>query len=95
MDKLTIAVLELLLFPEHFNNIVAECRESSSQHIVGDVLKTLLHDGFVSPLRLDESGNFVRSIGYDSDDMRAYYYQITAKGIDVLNAHHQVHKTNQ
>ena len=87
--------LELLLFPENFNNVVAECRISDSRHIVGDVLKTLLHDGLVSPLRLDDKGNFTRSIGYDSDDMQAFHYQLTSKGIDALNAHHKIHDSDQ
>lgn len=87
MDELEIAVLELLLFPEHFNNIVAECKVKVSRHVIGDALKTLLHDKYVSPLRLDKNGKYERSIGYDSDDMEAFYYQITAKGIDMLNSH--------
>ena len=85
MDELEIAVLELLLFPEQFNNIVDECRVKVGRHVIGDALKTLLHDKYVSPLRLDDSGQLVRSIGYDSDDMEAFQYQITAKGIDALN----------
>lgn len=85
MDELEIAVLELLLFPEHFNNIVAECKVKVGRHAIGDALKTLLHDKYVSPLRLVEDGKFERSIGYDSDNMEAFHYQITAKGIDTLN----------
>ena len=90
MDKVSISVLELLLFPEHFNDIVEECRSRTTRHIVGDVLKTLLHDGLVSPLLKKQNGEYERSIGYDSDDMEAFYYQITAKGIDVLNAQNKV-----
>ncbi|MCO4819406.1 MAG: hypothetical protein KC517_07260 [Bacteroidetes bacterium] len=89
MDEFSISVLELLLFPEHFNNIVDECRMNTTRHIVGDILKNLLHDGLVSPLILNDNGGFVRSIGYDSDNMEAFYYQITAKGIDALSAHNQ------
>jgi hypothetical protein len=85
MDELDISVLELLLFPEQFANILLECRPSSTRQIIGDVLKTLLHDGHVTPLIKDEEGNFKRSIGYDSDNMDAFYYQISGKGIDALN----------
>lgn len=86
MDELEIAVLELLLFPEHFENIVSECKVKVGRHVIGDALKTLLHDKYASPLRLDENGKYERSIGYDSDDMEAFHYQITAKGIDMLNS---------
>ncbi|MFT5723352.1 MAG: hypothetical protein ACI9JN_000462 [Bacteroidia bacterium] len=92
MDEIDFAVLELLLFPEQFSNIVMECRIPTTRHVVGDVLKTLLHDSYVSPLYKDESGNFKRSIGYDSDNMGAFYYQITSKGIDKLDGYLSAHK---
>lgn len=85
MDELELAVLELLLFPEHFNNIVAECKVKASKHVIGDALKNLLHDQLVSPLALLDNGQFERSIGYDSDNMEAFHYQITAAGINELN----------
>jgi hypothetical protein len=87
MVELDFAVLELLLFPEEFDNIVAECRIPSTKHVIGDVLKTLLHDDLVSPMVKNEVGNFERRIGYDSDHMEAFYYQITGKGIDMLSTH--------
>ncbi len=86
MDELEFAVLELMLFPESFEHIVSETRIAASRPVIGDVLKKLLHDELVSPYFKDSEGNYQRSIGYDSDDMNSYYYQITAKGIDVLNS---------
>jgi len=85
MDKLETAVLELLLFPEPFSVIVEECAESNDANIVGDVLKTLIHDELVSPYEKLEDGSFKRHLGYDSDNMHAFYYQVTSKGTDVLS----------
>ncbi|MCB9262060.1 MAG: hypothetical protein H6607_06770 [Flavobacteriales bacterium] len=84
MDELAKAVLEQLLFPENFENIVEECRIKAGKHIIGDVLKTLLHDEMVSPMLPNEKGDWVRSLGYDSDFMGDYRYQITAKGLKAL-----------
>jgi len=86
MDEVELAVLELLLFPENFKNIVDECKVKvdTTTHVIGDVLKKLLHDEFVIPLSKNEKGEFVRSIGYDSDDMNNFHYQLSAKGIDQL-----------
>ncbi|MBI1307134.1 MAG: hypothetical protein GC181_11080 [Bacteroidetes bacterium] len=81
MDELSITILRLLIFPETFDSIVEECEIESSKHIISDVLKKLIHDELVSPGFNDEKGNFKRSLGYDSDAMGAYIYQITAKGI--------------
>lgn len=87
MDEVEKAVLELLLFPESFEHIVEECKVKvdTSTHVIGDVLKKLLHDEYVIPVRKTEEGDFVRNIGYDSDDMNSFFYQLSAKGIDQLS----------
>ena len=84
MEELELAVLSLLIFPETFASIVDECPTPTSKHIVGDVLKKLIHDELVVPLLENEKGNFQRSLGYDSDGLYHYRYQITAKGQSVL-----------
>ncbi len=84
MDDLELAVLELLIFPETFVSIVDECRIQSGKHVIGDVLKQLLHDELARPYLKDDDGVFYRSMVYDSDFLNSYYYQITSKGLTVL-----------
>lgn len=84
MEPLESAVLSLLMFPESFGSIVDECEIPSTKHIIGDVLKKLMHDELVMPLFDDGNGNYRRSLGYDSDFLDHYRYQITAKGLKKL-----------
>jgi hypothetical protein len=84
MDEIEYAVLELLIFPESFESIVEECAVREGKHVIGDVLKSLLHDELVNPYLKSEDGNFTKSLGYDSDFLNHYHYQISAKGLDAL-----------
>lgn len=84
MDDLALAVLELLIFPEEFDSIIDECRIKSGKHVIGDVLKNLLHDEMVRPLLKNKDGELVKSLGYDSDFLQDYHFQITAKGLSAL-----------
>jgi len=84
MGEIEYAVLELLIFPESFDSIVEECAIREGKHVIGDVLKTLLHDELVNPYLKNEDGDFKKSLGYDSDFLNHYHYQISAKGLDTL-----------
>ena len=84
MDNTALNILQLLIFPERFESIVAESDADIDRHIAGDILKQLLHDEYVSPLIEEPEGTFTRSLGYDSDHLEDFCYQITAKGLRIL-----------
>jgi len=84
MDELEVAILNLLVFPETFESIVDECPHPTTRHVAGDVLKKLMHDELVSPMYEDPPGTFTRSLGYDSDSLDTYRYQLTSKGLNLL-----------
>ncbi|MBO6518388.1 MAG: hypothetical protein JJ975_17785 [Bacteroidia bacterium] len=86
MEEIEYAILELLIFPEGFESIVEECRVKAGRHVIGDVLKQLLHDEYVGPFLKNEQGDFERSLGYDSDFLDGYYFQITSKGLKALES---------
>ncbi len=76
-------VLASLLFTESFDTIVEEAKES--EYFVGDALKWLIKSKYVSPMELnEEKGDYQATYMYDSDNMRAYRYQMTAKGLTFL-----------
>lgn len=84
MDELGLAILALLVFPESFEKIVDECPIDAGKHVIGDVLKQLLHDEYVVPMLQDDTGAFKRSLGYDSDFLNDYHFQMTSKGMGVF-----------
>lgn len=76
-------ILTSLLFVETFETIIEEARES--EYLVADVLKWLIKNKYVSPMELnEETGEYKPTYMYDSDNMRAYRYQMTAKGLKFL-----------
>lgn len=76
-------ILTSLLFTESFDTIIEEARES--EFLVADVLKWLIKSKYVSPMELnEEKGEYKATFMYDSDNMRAYHYQMTAKGLTFL-----------
>ncbi|MFT4521145.1 MAG: hypothetical protein ACI8ZN_000069 [Bacteroidia bacterium] len=87
MDEINAAILDLLIFPENFANIVSECTLTDNKHVIADVLKQLMHDELVYPLLLNQNGDLVRSLGYDTDFMNDYHYQLSSLGIKTLQRH--------
>ncbi len=76
-------ILTSLLFTESFDTIIEEAKES--EFLVADVLKDLIKGKYVSPMVLnDETQEYESTYMYDSDNMRAYHYQMTAKGLNFL-----------
>lgn len=72
-------ILLALLFPEPFDTLVEEIQ--ATQPVIASELKWLIAKGLVVPMAEDQSGRFKQSLYYDSDNMRAFRYQITAKGL--------------
>ncbi len=81
LDEIETEVLNLLLFPEHFTAIVAECKTTKDQNVVADVIKELIHKKLIVPGIIDENGNFKPGIMYNSDGMSDYQYVATALGV--------------
>lgn len=79
LNALQHQILRSLLFPEPFDTLVEEVK--ATQPVIAAELKLLITKGLVQPMDQDASGRFKASILYDSDNMRAFYYQITAKGL--------------
>jgi hypothetical protein len=84
MEELELSILNLLIFPETFKSILDECPIPTTRQIAGDVLKTLIHDDLVFPLIADEAGNLKRSMGYDTDSISLYRFQISSKGMKII-----------
>lgn len=73
-------ILDAVYFVEPFGNILAECPYPAN--VVADVLKQLIAKKFVVAMRYDEqSGEYLRSFIYDTDNMHAYSYLATKEGL--------------
>lgn len=80
LDPLEKKLIELVIFDESFESIVAEMNES--RPIVGDVLKTLLVKEMVNVTTYNaEKGRFERSLTYDGDHLENYSFVATRKGL--------------
>jgi hypothetical protein len=79
LNPLQRQILRSLIFPEPFDTLVEEVK--ASQPVIAAELKQLITKGLVQPMEADASGRFMPSIYYDTDNMRAFHYQITAQGL--------------
>lgn len=76
-------VLTSLIFTESFETIIEETKES--RYLVAEVLKWLIKKRYVSPMQLnDTKGEYEPTYMYDTDNMRAYHYRMTADGLRFL-----------
>jgi predicted transcriptional regulator len=73
-------ILRSLTFAEPFSTLVEEVR--ASPHVISSELKFLIARGLVSPMESALNDRYKPSIYYDSDNMHAFRYQITAKGLN-------------
>ena len=73
-------ILDSLYFVEPFEKIVEESGQST--YVVADELKTLISRGWVQVMEFDkESGDFVKTIFYDSDNMHDFHFLATKEGM--------------
>ncbi|HEX2899557.1 MAG TPA: hypothetical protein VHS96_07535, partial [Bacteroidia bacterium] len=79
---LQLQILRALLFPEPFDTLVEEIKEK--QPVIGAELKFLIGKGLVLPMEELKDGRYKPSIYYDTDNMRAFRYQVSAKGLQLL-----------
>jgi hypothetical protein len=75
-------ILRSLTFPESFDTLVEEV--SATAPVIGAELKALIVLTLVQVVEPQPSGRYKASIYYDSDNMRAFWYQISSKGIAQL-----------
>lgn len=76
-------ILTSLLFTESFETILDETKQS--EFLVADVLKWLITKKYVNPMRYnDTKKDYEPSFIYDSDNMRAFHYRITAEGLKFI-----------
>ncbi len=80
LNPIQIKILQALIFPEPFDTLVEEIK--ASQPVIGAELKALIVLGLVTAVEEDSKGRFKSSIYYDSDNMRAFCYQTTARGLE-------------
>ena len=81
LDTLETDVLEKLIFEETFDNILAECKTLAAPGVIADVLKYLIQHKLVVAKFPLENKKTKAGFMYDTDHMRDYTYQATAKGV--------------
>jgi predicted transcriptional regulator len=79
LNEIQFGILRALLFPETFDTLVEEIK--ATEPVIGAELKTLIEKRLVSVMDEDSRGRYKPTFYYDTDNMRAFRYQITANGI--------------
>ncbi|MGV3597002.1 MAG: hypothetical protein ACO1PI_03985 [Bacteroidota bacterium] len=76
-------ILTSLLFTESFETILEETKQN--EFLVANVLKWLITRRYVTPMKYSETKkDYEPSFIYDSDNMRAFHYRITAEGLKFI-----------
>lgn len=74
-------ILDRLFFTEPFTRLVEEMSEPRT--VIGAELKDLMVKSMVQSMEYDEKRSIWRkTIYYDSDNMHAFHYRITGKGME-------------
>lgn len=82
LDPLAEQIISLLVFEETFEQMVSELPQFS-QYAIADELKNLIVKDYARPYR-DIETDTTSGILYDSDQLKAYSFTLTAKGITYL-----------
>jgi hypothetical protein len=77
-------ILRSLTFPEPFETLLEEV--AATPPVIGAELKSLIAKGWVQVMHAGADGRFKPSFYYDSDNMRAFHYQASSKGLEMLGA---------
>lgn len=85
LDLVEKGVLEKLIFEETFENIIQESKDLALPNVIADVLKYLIQHKLVVAKYPTETKKSKAGFMYDSDRMKDYTYQATAKGIRHLS----------
>lgn len=84
LDLLEKGVLEKLIFEETYESILLECKSLALPNVISDILKYLIQHKCVVAKVVLENKKSKAGFMYDSDRMKDYTYQATAKGIRFL-----------
>ena len=75
-------IINALVFTEPFDTLAEEV--TASEPVIAAELKELIDQRMVQVMEQVEGG-LRKSFYYDSDNMRAFQYQATSRGLDGLN----------
>lgn len=81
LNEIQEQIINSLVFAEPFDTLAEEVKAPES--VIAAELKSLIHLRCVQVLE-DLDGNLRKSFYYDSDNMRSFQYQATARGLDGL-----------
>ena len=79
LNTIQKAIINSLTFTEPFDTLVEEV--SASEPVIAAELKDLIDQRMVQVME-DVDGKWKKSFYYDSDNMRSFSYQATAKGLE-------------
>jgi hypothetical protein len=80
LNDVQFEILDAIYFVEPLDNILEEV--AAPRAVVLDELRTMIDKGWVQVLRFDEdSGDYVRTAIYDSDQMGDFGYLATKDGL--------------
>lgn len=82
LNEIQQQIVNALTFTEPFETLVEEIRQPEA--VIADELKTLIDRRHVQVMD-DSSGAFQKIFYYDTDNMRAFHYQATSRGLDLLS----------
>lgn len=83
LNEIQVMILRALTFVEPFETLIEEV--PFPEPVVGAELKSLISKRFVQVMLRDaKTGDYKRSFYFDSDNLRAFAYMATSKGIDQL-----------
>ena len=77
-------ILGSLYYLESFDTILEEV--DAPANYISDDVKTLIDRGMIKVVEPNENGGYEGRFYYDSDNMRAFYYQITKDGLTAYHA---------
>ncbi len=79
LNSIQKAIVNSLTFPEPFDTLVEEVEAPES--VIADELKALIDKRLVQVME-ESDGKIQNSFYYDSDNMRSFMYQATARGLE-------------
>lgn len=82
LEPLTLQLMSLLMFEESFEAILNEMKPQS-EYTVADELKLLITKDWIKPCKNIET-NTNSGVLYDSDQLKAYSFVLTSKGLHAL-----------
>lgn len=83
LNTLQKLIISKILFVESFDSILEETREK--ENLIAADLKALIDKRYVQVYELSE-GKYKKTFFYDTDNMRAYFYSATEKGLSLYGS---------